>query len=125
LLDVGCGDGKLLYEVARKTPSKRIVGIDYSERAILFSKAFNYGNGVESICGDVASMKEVFDVVVTVETLEHIPDAEMEHVLQAIHDRTKKGGRVIVSVPCANVPLNSKHFDILLEMLRILFQHDP
>ena len=34
LVDIGCGDGRFLCEIARQYPNKHIAGVDYSERAI-------------------------------------------------------------------------------------------
>lgn len=41
LLDIGCGDGRITYEFARRLPSGSVVGIDSSENMIgLASKSF-------------------------------------------------------------------------------------
>ena len=41
LVEIGCGDGRLLAEVARRFPGRRLLGVDYSDRAIGFARAFN------------------------------------------------------------------------------------
>jgi len=53
----------MIFELSRKIKNKKLVGIDFSERAILFAKAFNYGNGSEFICGDVNDIKGNYDVI--------------------------------------------------------------
>ena len=40
ILDIGCGDGRFCYEVGQNDDIN-ISGLDYSERAIRFSKAFS------------------------------------------------------------------------------------
>ncbi|MBI1826858.1 MAG: methyltransferase domain-containing protein [Planctomycetes bacterium] len=40
VLDLGCGDGRLCAELRVAYPSARIVGVDVSERAIAFARAF-------------------------------------------------------------------------------------
>jgi 2-polyprenyl-3-methyl-5-hydroxy-6-metoxy-1,4-benzoquinol methylase len=41
LLDVGCGDGRLLFELNQTVTGQRLVGIDYSTRAIELAKLNN------------------------------------------------------------------------------------
>lgn len=39
VLDAGCGDGRLCYELRKE--NVQVMGVDMSERAISFAKAFN------------------------------------------------------------------------------------
>jgi methylase of polypeptide subunit release factors len=45
LLDVGCGDGRFLFELSRRFSSKRLSGIDYSKRAIDFARIMRGHSG--------------------------------------------------------------------------------
>lgn len=110
LLDVGCGDGKLLLELSRQLPGKQLKGIDLSERAILFAKAFNFGNGVEFATQDLADVQATYDLITLVETIEHIPDEEIAPFVQAVSACLKPGGTVLVTVPTTNFPLQAKHY---------------
>ena len=110
LLDVGCGDGKMIFELSKKVHNKKIKGIDLSDRAILFAKAFNYNNGAEFGTEDVSLTSGVFDVITLVETIEHIPDDNIEQLINAVYNRTVSGGRVVVTVPTINFPLIPKHY---------------
>ncbi|AKB75292.1 Trans-aconitate 2-methyltransferase [Methanosarcina lacustris Z-7289] len=38
ILDVGCGDGKLSAEIAKKLPESFVLGIDLSEAMVCFAK---------------------------------------------------------------------------------------
>lgn len=110
LIDVGCGDGKMIFEIMKFSKDKRVVGTDLSEKAIRFAKAFNYENGAEFYCGDFSEIKEKFDIVTLIETIEHIPDEQVERFISNIHDRLNQGGALIISVPTDNVPLAAKHY---------------
>jgi SAM-dependent methyltransferase len=63
LLDVGCGDGRLLFELNQIVTGKRLVGIDYSKRSIELAKLMS--PGLEWISEDItgrALFEEKFDV---------------------------------------------------------------
>lgn len=124
LLDVGCGDGKFTLEVSRKFPKVKIVGTDYSRKALLFARAFN-PDGIY-IEGDIKNkdlFSEQFDIVTLIETLEHIKQNEVEDFISGIANVVKSGGKLIITVPSTTRPVNSKHYqhftkDSLMEYLK-------
>lgn len=119
VLDVGCGDGKMLYELAHHSSIKDLHGIDLSERAIYFAKAFNYGNRCIFESRDIGSVVSTYDIVTVVEVMEHIPDTEIKDVVNNIFKCVKPGGRVVVSVPSVNFPVAKKHYRHYDEQLLI------
>lgn len=111
--DVGCGDGRFVLELQRRFPQKRVVGIDYSERAIRFARAFNPDN--EFIVSDLLSDESLqaahsFDVVTLIEVLEHIPPEDARRFIERTAELLKPGGLIIITVPSDNVKLNPKHY---------------
>lgn len=110
LLDIGCGEGKMILELSKILPGKMMHGVDLSERAIFFAKAFNYGNESIFECRDVAGLTSTYDVITLVETIEHIPDEDIHDFIATVAKRLNKGGRVVVSVPSLNFPVIPKHY---------------
>jgi 2-polyprenyl-3-methyl-5-hydroxy-6-metoxy-1,4-benzoquinol methylase len=111
IIDIGCGDGKISFELAKIYGEKiRNVGIDLSERAILLAKGLNYGNGAEFFYRSISDFKEQFDMVLLVEVLEHIPDNLTASFVSDVKDRLTKEGIIIISVPSDRIPLNKKHY---------------
>ncbi len=113
VLDAGCGDGRLLCELSRRAAGKRLVGIDYSSKAIQLAAAMC--PDVQWMCGDLRDPElwtdaDEFDVVTLIETIEHIPPAELESFVAGLRRRIKPEGRLIVTAPSVNVPLHGKHF---------------
>jgi SAM-dependent methyltransferase len=106
LCDIGCGDGRLISLLAQPVP--RVVGIDVSERAVEFARAFNPGADVR--CMDVAEIDEQFDLITLVEVLEHIPSPGVESFIHSVAAGLVPEGRLIVTVPSTNVPINPKHY---------------
>ncbi len=110
LLEVGCGDGRLISELLESGISG-ITAIDIDERATLFAKAFNFGQGADIHVGDIRGLPESgFDGVVAVEVIEHIPDSELPSIVRAIWERTAPGAFFVVSVPTTNRPVTPAHF---------------
>jgi SAM-dependent methyltransferase len=112
LLDVGCGDGRFLFELSRKSSCQNLTGIDYSKKAITFAKAFN--PTINFICADLTNenipIDRKYDIVTCIETLEHIHPDDLNRFIQNLHFCTIKGGLLLLTVPSLNRPLHDKHY---------------
>jgi 2-polyprenyl-3-methyl-5-hydroxy-6-metoxy-1,4-benzoquinol methylase len=110
LVDIGCGDGRLIKELFQAFPHKRLLGLDYSERAIRYAQAFCPGAEFrqEDILRD--SPEEQFDIVTMVEVYEHIPPEMCKSFLGAAVAFLKEGGTFVLTVPHKNAPLPDKHY---------------
>ena len=74
VLDAGCGNGCVSYDIAKK--AKKVVGIDIDEVKIRDAiKNFLLDN-IEYICGDIINwqFKQKFDVIILSNVLEHLED---------------------------------------------------
>lgn len=108
ILDCGCGDGRFCYEF--KNENVKLFGVDYSEAAISFARAFNpevefFSQGLETI-----NFSTKADYVVLIETLEHIQPENIPEILNKISNILKDDGKLIITVPSTNLPLQSKHY---------------
>jgi len=116
LLDIGCGDGYLVNSLAYDQ-SKQIKGIDLSERAIGFAKAFS--NGYEFECVDLFKIDQKFNVVCLIEVLEHIPEDFILSFVDESFSKVEMGGYMIISVPTTVEKVHKKHYrhydELLLE----------
>jgi len=82
--------------------AKRVVGIDISEDSIKQAKKLFDVNGAEYIAGDANTVSEmfgsdVFDIVVSIETLEHIDTPDV--FLKAIKSVSKENAIYYVTCP--------------------------
>ncbi|MBF0216005.1 MAG: class I SAM-dependent methyltransferase [Candidatus Omnitrophica bacterium] len=113
LIDAGCGDGRFCYEFAGMP--MRIVGIDHSEKALAFARAFN--PGLEFIQGDIADVDPDFkaDIVVMLDVLEHIPLEKVRAVVSKAYGFLKDHGKLILSVPSILLPPVDKHYQHFTE----------
>lgn len=116
LLDVGCGDGRLVGMLAERFPERRCVGLDYSERAVALARALSPGGRfVQGDVTDAALFPEPFEGATCVDTLEHVDPAFLPRFVAGIRQQLKPGAFLIVTVPSANLPLSPKHFQHFTE----------
>lgn len=106
VLEVGCGDGYFIGGLPAKIPTK--VGVDLSEKAIQFAKAFHPECMFYAM--DAKYLKEKFDLVCAIEVIEHIPDDEVSLFLKTLKNRVNDNGKVLLTMPTTNIPLNKKHY---------------
>jgi len=95
VLDVGCGDGYYLYHLHKM--GYQSVGLDLSRKRVLRAR-----ERVKSslIVGDAAKLPfkpEVFDVIICLEVLEHLP--KPKKAVEEIHQILKCDKYAIFSVP--------------------------
>ena len=128
LLDIGCGDGRFLFEARKKVPHAELVGMDFSERAVGFARILS--PEVNYIVGDITDKKPLdkkFDLITAIEVLEHIRPEQARDFLESLHFYLKSGGVLIITVPSKNVRVRSKHYqhfdiNLLAEILYPFFE---
>lgn len=109
LLDVGCGDGRLVKELSFEFTNKLIKGVDYSEKAIRIAKALN--PNLNFVCADITSQQVMeADIVTLIEVFEHIPPDISESFVEGIYNQLKTNGILLLTVPHSNKPLEYKHY---------------
>ncbi|MBW2996327.1 class I SAM-dependent methyltransferase [Candidatus Woesearchaeota archaeon] len=110
ILDLGCGDGRGTKELSHFF--KRVEGVDYSERAISFAKAFspNINFKVIDFSKEINEYNLNFDSVVCIEVIEHIKSDILKMFIRNISKVLKKKGIVIITTPTFKMRLPKKHY---------------
>ncbi len=108
VLDAGCGDGR--FSALLNTKCASVTALDYSERVISMARILE--PKVNFLVEDVHdfSLSNKFDFIFLVEVIEHIDPSRIEEVLNTMKKHLTKNGRIIITVPSDNVPLNIKHY---------------
>lgn len=114
-IDVGCGDGRIAREIARRHPDRHVLGVDASSRAVGLAAAMNpdVSNlcfAVRDIASAVPKAGETFDLALAIEVLEHLPPSDLEGFIAGIARQLKPGGRLLVTVPHSNKPVEPCHY---------------
>jgi SAM-dependent methyltransferase len=101
ILDVGCGGGRTIREMAARATAGRVLGVDYSEASVEASREANrdaVADGrVEVQQGSVSRLPfadAMFDLVTAVETHYYWPDlaANVREIFRVL----KPGGRLVI-----------------------------
>jgi len=97
VLDIGCGDGSLTYDLAKK--ARKVVAIDFDKNSIKNAiKRFNNDN-IRYIVGDATKyqFEEIFDYTILSNVLEHIKNRS-----EFLNKIKKLGQFLIIRVPMVN-----------------------
>lgn len=110
-IDVGCGDGRLVDILSRRFPERKVVGLDYSDRAVSLARVLAPHG--EFVSGDVTDPDVVgikFDIITCVETIEHIDPAFLPDFVAGVRQHLRLGAPLIVTVPSTNAKVSKKHY---------------
>ncbi|MFM8500351.1 MAG: bifunctional 2-polyprenyl-6-hydroxyphenol methylase/3-demethylubiquinol 3-O-methyltransferase UbiG [Chakrabartia sp.] len=96
-LDVGCGAGLLCEPFARLGAD--VTGVDAAPENVAAAQHHAEAGGLSITyrCADVAAMDGVFDLVTSMEVIEHVTDPAA--FISALADRLAPGGLMILSTP--------------------------
>jgi SAM-dependent methyltransferase len=92
VLDVGCGKGFLLHELAQIVPGLEVAGVDISQYAIANAKEEIRSALVVANAVALPFVDRVFDLVVSLGTLHNLAIADLWSALREL-DRVSKNGR--------------------------------
>ena len=96
-LDVGCGAGLMCEPLARLGAD--VTGVDAAPENIAVARAHSAGQGlsIHYECADVAALSGKFDLVTSMEVVEHVTDPAA--FIAALAARLAAGGLMILSTP--------------------------
>lgn len=96
LLDLGCGQGSLLYRVLREPKFTEVVGVEYSALTLSGTRSMLAGHleardggkpRLRLLCGSYAERNDAlvgFDIATMIETIEHVPPRSLSSVEAAV-----------------------------------------
>lgn len=109
VLDIACGVG-YGSEAFMTAGARAVIGVDRDPRAVAYARRRYGGEAVTFRVSDaeVFSDDEPFDLVVSLETVEHVPDPV--RFLRTLADLVRPGGHLVASVPTSpSTDINPYH----------------
>jgi O-antigen biosynthesis protein len=130
VLDVASGSG-YGSELLKQAGAARVIGVDCSREAVAYSLAEHCGGHPDFTLGDAVRLPlgdRSFDVIVSFETLEHVP--EPDEMLVELRRVLKEDGIIVASTPNKGVYLEGNPFHMheltyeeFLQSLNASFKH--
>jgi SAM-dependent methyltransferase len=99
VLDVGCGGGALVRELAAR--GARAVGLEISEQQLGDARASGIGRFVVGRAEDLPLYDDTLDLVLFMRSLHHVPESSMLPALVDARRVLRPGGVVYVAEPLA------------------------
>lgn len=108
VLDVGCSDGTVTIEIAKKWNCRKVIGVDISPSAIkeakeklkpLNSSLRKRISFLEEFIEDLDFPSNYFDTISACETLEHVGEGQVKFAMDNLVRMLKKNGNMIITVP--------------------------
>lgn len=99
ILDIGCGNGYLLYQFRNSFNS--LVGLEFSKHRLLQAKINMADCDFTAVQGSAENMSEIvtnsIDRIVSADTIEHIPD--VYSAIDEMYRVLKPGGILVMNTP--------------------------
>lgn len=98
ILDIGCGNGAMLAEV-RKLGSFRLCGVESSDSAVRLARSQGFDVRLADASTDLVTIFEPhsFDLVISVEVIEHVYDPR--GLLRQAYAMLRPKGRLLLTTP--------------------------
>ncbi|HEY0529027.1 MAG TPA: methyltransferase domain-containing protein [Gemmatimonadaceae bacterium] len=102
ILDAGCGRGDYSFFLARTFPEAQVYGVDIDAARVERNRRMSATLGLDNVTFEVADIvtarfPTTFDLIVSIDVLEHIP--EQEKALRNLASQLTPEGRVFYHVP--------------------------
>jgi ubiquinone/menaquinone biosynthesis C-methylase UbiE len=99
VLDLACGIGAFTIAAAQR--GHRVIGVDYSEAALVAARKLAAEEGVQCdfVHGDATKMPFAdasFDVIIASDIIEHLFDPPLVRMFQECHRVLRKGGALVI-----------------------------
>lgn len=102
VLELGCGTGRYTKYLAHLV--RRIVGVDFSEAAIIKARSGRNAENIQYVLADIQHLdqfpRETFRKIVAIDVLEHLPDDQLAGVLNEANRLLTRQGLFMLFTPC-------------------------
>lgn len=123
-IDIGCGDGALIYYLSHLPGLERatFTGADIDERSIAWARMFN--PGVEFHNKKLEDISGRFTSASMIEVIEHVPPHDLPSFLEVAANLLVPNALMLVTVPSVEKPVAKKHFQhFSFDSLRTVLEH--
>jgi 2-polyprenyl-3-methyl-5-hydroxy-6-metoxy-1,4-benzoquinol methylase len=103
ILDMGCGDGRLIYSLQRLGYSN-VSGVDISQSQLDLASQVSSALDNQDVLEFLQQTDRMFDLIVAFDLIEHLEKIDLLEFLAACRRVLKPGGRIVFQTPNAASP---------------------
>jgi len=108
ILDLACGDGKLLY-FFKRLGYTNITGVDISPEQVKLARQVTPNVEEANVLEWLEAHPANFDLITGLDIVEHLHKDEVLHFLDVCYGALKVGGRIVLQTPNASSPWGSAY----------------
>jgi 2-polyprenyl-3-methyl-5-hydroxy-6-metoxy-1,4-benzoquinol methylase len=109
ILDVGCGNGELVYWL-REQGYKNVSGVDGSKEQVDESKRLGIAGIIhEDFRSFLKGKEETYDCIIARDFVEHFDKDEVFDMLSLLNSSLRSGGMILIQTPNAESPFGSRY----------------
>ncbi len=98
ILEVGCGDGKLLH-MLKKNGYNNVEGIDISGEQIMLAKSEGLNVKNADVFTFLSDKIACYDAIIAIDVVEHFYKNEVLRLFELFHKSLKPGGNLLLQTP--------------------------
>lgn len=101
ILDLGCGTGAMLPELAFRFPDSEFWGVDINAKEIGYAQASNSGTNINYLVSDICTqpIENRFDLIFSFDVLHHFPKDMRQTAIKNISLSMREGGAWLAVEP--------------------------
>lgn len=122
LIDIGCGEGRIITEIRKTKSNAKLTGVDVSKKALKFARAF--ADQDDFHVHDITALPfgdNLYEVAISCEVIEHIKPEHIPAYVKNIHSTLASGGRLLLTTPTTNIKVGQKHYQHFTKELLVSY----
>lgn len=101
VIDIGCGTG-FMITIPLIAQGYDVMGYDLDQKSIDYGKKLLRSYNLDEtklVANNVNSITDQPDIIILSEVLEHIPNNDLDNLLNLVYALLKPGGKILITVP--------------------------
>lgn len=104
IVDLGCGDGRVLPLLKEKMGYGHVCGVDISSSQVKLARQHTPNVELGDVIEFLRTTPKYFDLILAFDLIEHLSKNEVLEFIERCYSKLNKGGRIVIQTPNAASP---------------------